>query len=212
MQDALPPGAHAPRQTTGAQAPRQTTVAQAPAKPNPAHAPNQTADDDGSDRAPDIAALLSRTYTQRIQNQESKVPMPTLTDEMKTFIVMGLARFDSPSKVAADVQSTFDVEMTRHHVHRYDPACAQKPAARWCELHAATRKAFLEELTQIGVSHKVVRLKMLDEMTQSFIDRHYFLKAALLLEQAAKECGGIYERGRRLPQPASEQDSSPPVA
>jgi len=123
--------------------------------------------------------------------------MPTLTDEMKTFVVMGLARFDTPSEVARAVKSTFGVEMTRHHVHLYDPACAQRPASRWCELHAATRRAFLAELAQIGVSHKVVRLKLLDDMTHRAMENHYLEVAAAFLEQAAKECGGIYERQTR---------------
>ncbi|HVT51305.1 MAG TPA: DUF2280 domain-containing protein [Dongiaceae bacterium] len=88
---------------------------------------------------------------------------------MKTFIVMGLARFDTPLTVAAAVKSTFGVEVTRQHVHLCDPAYAQPPASRWCELHAATRPAFLADPDV----------------------------AAALLEQAAKECGGIYDRARR---------------
>jgi hypothetical protein len=120
--------------------------------------------------------------------------MPTLTDEMKTLIVMGLARFESPSIVARVVKSTFGVEVTRHQVHRYDPRCSETPAPRWCELHAATRAAFLAELAQIGVSHKLVRLKLLDEITNDALENHYLDDVAAYLEQAAKECGGIYER------------------
>jgi hypothetical protein len=137
------------------------------------------------------------TYTGPRQNHESRNPMPTLTDEMKTFIVMGLARFDTPSAVAEAVKSTFGVEITRQHVHLYDPACAQRPASRWCELHAATRRAFLAEIAGIGVSHKAVRLRLLERMTHQAIENRYPHVAAALLEQAAKECGGIYDRTRR---------------
>ena len=120
--------------------------------------------------------------------------MPTLTDEMKTFIVMGLARFDTPSAVAEAVKSTFGVAVTRQHVHLYDPACAQPPAPRWRALHAATRRAFLAEIAEIGVSHKAVRLRLLERMAHDAIANHYPDTAAALLEQAAKECGGIYVR------------------
>jgi hypothetical protein len=116
---------------------------------------------------------------------------------MKTFIVMGLARFDTPLTVAAAVKSTFGVDVTRQHVHLYDPACAQPPASRWCELHAATRRAFLAEIAEIGVSHKAVRLRLLERMTHQAIENRYPDVAAALLEQTAKECGGIYDRARR---------------
>jgi hypothetical protein len=46
------------------------------------------------------------TYTGLTQNQESRTPKPTLTDEIKTFILRGLARFDTPSGVAEAVKST----------------------------------------------------------------------------------------------------------
>jgi hypothetical protein len=130
--------------------------------------------------------------------------MPTLTDEMKTFIVMGLARFETPTRVALAVRSAFGVEVTRHQVHRYDPKCSEPPAPRWRELHAATRAAFLAEIAEIGISHKVVRLKMLDEITNYALENHYRDDVAAYLKQAAKECGGIYER--RAPLPPSSPD------
>jgi hypothetical protein len=120
--------------------------------------------------------------------------MAILTDEMKTFIVMGLARFETPSEVAGAVRSMFGVEVTRKQVHRYDPKCYEPPAPRWRELHAATRAAFLAEIAQIGISHKVVRLKMLDEITHYAIENRYRDDVAAYVEQAAKEVGGIYER------------------
>src|SRR5881409_2301613 len=43
-----------------------------------------------------------------------------LTDEMKEFIVRGLARYQSPSEVAHALRDTFGVEVSRQGVHRYD--------------------------------------------------------------------------------------------
>ena len=65
------------------------------------------------------------TLTQPLQNEESRTPMPTLTDEIKTFIVRGLARFDTPSQVAEAVKANFNVELKRQHVYAYDPRCSQ---------------------------------------------------------------------------------------
>ena len=142
----------------------------------------------------DPAPATAPTYTQLERNHDSEAPMPTLTDEMKTFIVMGLARFDTPTKVARAVKKVFGVEVTRSHVKYYDPNSARRLAPRWCELHAATRAAFLADMAKIGVSHKVVRLKMLDEITNYALDNYYRDDVAAYLEQAAKECGGLYER------------------
>ena len=133
------------------------------------------------------------TLTQPLQNEESRNLMPTLTDEIKTFIVRGLARFDSPSEVAEAVKSTFGVELKRQHVYAYDPRCTQPPAPRWCELHAATRAAFLKDAAAIGVVHKTVRLRMLDRMARRAEATNYFDLSASLLEQAAKECGGVFD-------------------
>ena len=123
--------------------------------------------------------------------------MPTLTDEMKTFIVKGLACFDTPSEVAESVKAEFGVAVTRHHVHLYDPACVQPPALRWRELHAATRRAFLAEIGEIGVAQRTLRLRMLDRMARRAEARNRLALAASLLEHAAKECGGVYDRKPR---------------
>src|SRR5581483_7693341 len=114
------------------------------------------------------------TYTGLTQNEES---MPTLTDEMKTFIVRRLACFDTPSEVAEAVKSTFNVALTRRHVYAYDPKCSQPPAPRWRALHAATRAAFLSELAEIGVANKAFRLRALDRMVHHAM-KHRFSETA----------------------------------
>jgi hypothetical protein len=121
---------------------------------------------------------------QPLQNEES---MQTLSDEIKTFIVKSLAHFDTPSEVVEAVKANFDVEISRQHVYTYDPRCTQPPAPRWRELHAATRAAFLRDADEIGISHRTVRLRMLDRMAHRAEARHYMSLAAHLLEQGAKE-------------------------
>ncbi len=128
--------------------------------------------------------------TRLLQNEES---MPTLSDEMKAFIVKRLACFDTPSQVAAAVKANFDIEIARQHVYAYDPNSSERISPRWRELHAATRAAFLRDAAEIGIAHRTVRLRMLDRMTRNAEAHNYFALAAALMEQAARECGGFYE-------------------
>ncbi len=135
--------------------------------------------------------------------------MAVLTDEIKTFIVKALARFDTPSQVAEAVKMNFDVEVTRHQVHEYDANCSRPPAQRWRELHAATRQAFLRDIAEIGIAHKAVRLRMLNRMAQQHEGSSVKLTLSCLRE-AAKEAGGIYERrGIPVPLTASSPQNGP---
>jgi hypothetical protein len=99
--------------------------------------------------------------------------------------------------VAEAVNAKFGVAVTRQHVHLYDPACKQPPAPRWRALHAATRRAFIAETAKIGAAQKNVRLRMLDGLVRGAMAEDKLALAAAILEQAAKECGGLYERKRR---------------
>jgi hypothetical protein len=131
--------------------------------------------------------------------------MAVLTDEIKEFIVKRLARFETPTKVAEAVGVDFGIEITRQQVHEYDPTGNKTPALRWRELHAATREKFLREVAEIGLSHKTVRLQMLDQLARR-CERNSVALAMGCLQLAAKECGGFYENRRPvvLQLPAAE--------
>jgi hypothetical protein len=119
--------------------------------------------------------------------------MPTLTNEIKTFIVIALAQYDAPSDVAKAVGVNFGVAVDRRQVHAYDPACSKPPAQRWRDLFAATRQALLHDTAEIAIAHKAFRLRMLDRMVRRAEATNYIEVACAVLEQAAKECGG-YDR------------------
>jgi hypothetical protein len=138
------------------------------------------------------------TQTGHRQDQES---MANLSDEIKEFIVRGLARFDTPSQVAEAVKETFGIDVGRQQVYAYDPGGSRPPAERWVALHAATRAKFLEDVAGIGVAHKAVRLRMLERFAMRAEANNYPTRAAMFLEQAAKECGGAFES--RKPRPSS---------
>jgi hypothetical protein len=161
------------------------------------------------------AGNMLPTCTGPLQDEGS---MQTLTDEIRTFIVKGLACFDSPTQVADAVKAHFGVEISRQHVYAYDPKASQRMAPRWRELHAATRQAYLREVAEIGIADKTVRLAILDRMAHHTLANNHTTRTAALLEQAAKECGGIYESRRSIalqlpvPQPAAPQPSAPEPA
>jgi hypothetical protein len=96
--------------------------------------------------------------------------------------------------VAEAVKANFGIEITRQQVHEYNPMSSRPPALRWCELHAVTREKFLADLAGVGIAQKVVRLRRLEHFAQQAMDHNQFIKAAAFMAQAAKECGGIYER------------------
>jgi hypothetical protein len=136
---------------------------------------------------------MLRTLTGGIQNGE---PMSTLTDDIKEFIVRRLACCDTPSEVVDAVNVNFGVTVSRQQVHRYDPNCSDPPAQRWRDLYAATRQVWLREVAEIGIAQKAVRLAMLDRMARRAMSSHRMDRTLSCLEQAAKECGGIYENRR----------------
>ncbi|WP_395022660.1 DUF2280 domain-containing protein [Dongia sp.] len=149
---------------------------------------------DSAEAADGAGAEDATTQTGRRQNQK---PKPELPDEVKAFIVRGLARYETPTRVAASVKANFGIEIDRRQVYAYDPAGSRRPAQRWMDLHAATRAKFLDATSEIGVAQKVVRLRMLDRFANRMEEANYPERAAAFLAQAAKECGGFYERYAR---------------
>jgi hypothetical protein len=130
-----------------------------------------------------------------------KVSRPKLSDEVKEFIVKRIACYETPSRIAAAVRINFAIDIDRRRIFDYNPKGSRPPAQRWIDLHDATRARFLREVSEIGVAQKVIRLKMLDRFAEMAEDNHQHDKAAKYLQQAARECGGFYEK-HRAPQAA----------
>lgn len=120
--------------------------------------------------------------------------------EVQTFIVQQLACFDAPSVVAESVKREFAITITRQQAESYDPGkrAAKNLAERWKALFDETRKAFLEDTSAIGISHRSVRLRALQRMSAIAEGRGQIQLAAQLLEQAAKESGDAFTNRREL--------------
>ena len=125
---------------------------------------------------------------------------PKLTDDARAFVVQQLAMYDPPSVVAKAVKEEFGVTVNPQAVEFYDPTkrAGAKLSEKWRTLFCETRKAFLADTAEIGISHRVVRLRALQRMAQVAEKQGNLTLAASLLEQAAKEMGDAYTNRREV--------------
>ena len=125
-----------------------------------------------------------------------------LSDDIKLFIVEHLACFDSPSVVASAVEKEFGRKVARQTIEAYDPTKVQgrNLSAKLREYFSKVRGSFLHDLDTVAIASKAFRLRMLERMARHLEERSNVLGAAQLLEQAAKEVGGVYVgRGGAIP-------------
>lgn len=120
--------------------------------------------------------------------------MPVLKNEVKLFIVQGLACFDTPSQVADSVYEEFGIKVERTQIQAYDPykALGKDLSQKFKEIFDATRKTFLEKTSAIPIAHKTYRLRALQRSYDYFVSRKNYVAANQVLEQAAKEEGGLF--------------------
>lgn len=126
--------------------------------------------------------------------------MAALADNVKLRIVQALACFDTPSQAAKMVKAEFGLDVSPQQCEAYDPnkRIGQKLSERYRQIFAETRKAFLEDTSLIGVSHRAVRLRTLQRMIDKAESQGNLSLTAQLLEQVAKEAGDSYTNRHKL--------------
>ena len=111
-------------------------------------------------------------------------------------ILTELACFATPSQVAASVKVKFGVEVSRQCVEAYYPerraGAKLSPALR--ALFYETRVKLVAELDDIGMAHQACRLRGLVRMLEQAERMGNLALAAQIIEQAARDVGGMYER------------------
>lgn len=122
--------------------------------------------------------------------------MATLPTAVKMHILTALACFDSPTQVAASVKQQFGLELSRQRIEAWHPerVAGARLDAAWREVFYATRARLAVELDDIPIAHKSYRLRQLDRMATRSEEMGNLGLAVQLIEQAAKEAGGMYER------------------
>ena len=126
--------------------------------------------------------------------------MAALTEAEKLFIVQALACFDTPTQVADAVKEEFGTIVTRMQVANYDPTkpAGAKVSKKLAEIFHATRKAFLENVSQIPIASQSYRMRVLQRTLNTVERQGNTAMVATVLEQAAKEVGGAFTNRREL--------------
>ncbi|WP_294258472.1 DUF2280 domain-containing protein [uncultured Comamonas sp.] len=126
--------------------------------------------------------------------------MATLTEDQKVFIVQALACYDSPSTVAAAVKDQFGVIVSRQQVESYDhtKASSNGVAKKLVALFDETRERFLEGVAAVPVAKQVYRLRVLQRALERSEKQGNSAMVLQILEQAAKELGGVYTNRKEL--------------
>jgi hypothetical protein len=135
------------------------------------------------------------------------------TDDVKRRIVIELASFKTPAEVRAILQAEYDLTMDRGVIQKYDASkeycAAGKPLQT---LFHETRKEYVETVTNIPVAKPAYRLRKLQAMSDAAERQGNLKLAAELLEQAAKEVGGLYTNVRQIDGRVQHQHLTPDQA
>lgn len=126
--------------------------------------------------------------------------MAALKDDVKLFIVRALACFDSPTEVCRQVKEEFGIDVTKQQVSLYHPErrVAKDLSEKWRTIFAETRKNFLEDVSTIPIASQAFRLRSLNRMFERVSGTANIALAAQLIEQAAKESGGVFTNRREM--------------
>jgi hypothetical protein len=118
-----------------------------------------------------------------------------LRAEVQRYIVTQLAMWERPTDVQAAVKERFNIEVSLPVLAYYDPTNAtENLAEKWVLLFHQTRDTYRRQVGSIGISHRAVRLRKLDQMLQRAEAAKQDKLALEILTVAAKEIGGFYAR------------------
>jgi hypothetical protein len=118
----------------------------------------------------------------------------------RRYMVQMLACYRSPSEIAKLLKEHFDVGITRQSVEYYDPtkAAGADLAPDLCRLFAETRRRFHERSADIGIGQQTFRLAEMHDNYFKLKERGALIAAQTILEQAAREVGGMFTNARVL--------------
>lgn len=140
--------------------------------------------------------------------------MPVLKDEVKQHIVQALACFDTPSQIVESVKENYGIVITRQQAAAYDPTklSGKDSAKKWKKIFEATREAFLKDVSTIPIAQPAYRLRVMQRMLAKTEKQGNVAVAAQLLEQAAKDTGGVYTNRQKLEHTGANGNPLPPAA
>lgn len=127
--------------------------------------------------------------------------MAKLTDAQQQFIVRALACYDTPSQVAEAVKQEYGLTLPRQQIAIYDPTKpghTKKTSRKLQVIFAETRKTFEEKVGELPIAKQSFRLRILERCVRKAEGQGNMALVASLLEQAAKEVGGVLTNRREV--------------
>ncbi|MEQ9179078.1 MAG: DUF2280 domain-containing protein, partial [Nitratireductor sp.] len=120
------------------------------------------------------------------------------SDPTKRFIVMAVARFDTPQTVRQAVLEEFGIELTRQAIEAYDPTkyAGRDLGKRWRKLFDETRKTFTANLSDIGIAHRSARLRRMEALFHKAEALGNYRLCLKPLKRAAIEAESMPDRRR----------------
>lgn len=125
--------------------------------------------------------------------------MADLTDEQKWEIVEALACYQDVASIMRAFHKDHGIQLDRKQIGRYDPTRPYYAGGeKWREIFDARRKAYLEDVASVPAANRGYRLQILQEGIDSAKKARNWPLVASLLEQSAKEVGGVLTNERNL--------------
>lgn len=123
-----------------------------------------------------------------------------LSDDVKKVIVQGLACFDTPTQVAAQVKEEYGIVLPIQNILTYNPErhAGKDLSQKWKTIFEETRKAFLKDTAMIPIAQQSFRLRELQKLHKKAMESGNVVLAASLLEQSSKEIGGLFTNKQRV--------------
>lgn len=124
-----------------------------------------------------------------------------LKDEHRAWLVAKFATYGRLLEVLHAFRDEFGFEIDKRQAAKYDLSNAStKPGTveKWRPIWDKARADFEASVTNIPVASATFRVKKLDEMFTIAFERRNYKTAAQLLEQAAKETGGMFSNKRHI--------------
>lgn len=117
-----------------------------------------------------------------------------LPQAVKEHIVEKLAQFQSHRQVIASVSANYGISLHGLTLQNYDPQHRNcRLGKRLRLLYDETRKAWVEGVKEVAISHQAQRLRLIDRVVEKATSSKDYAAALKGLELAAKEMGGVLE-------------------
>lgn len=125
----------------------------------------------------------------------------TLNDEQKTWIVTQWAMMVPIAQILKGFEEQFGAKISANQARDYNPVTARtrgKTVVKWKMLHDHIRHKFLTKIAEIPIANAAVRLHRLEQLCVGAMSKGNAPLAAEIIEQAAKEVGGLFTNKREL--------------